>query len=113
VNRRDAETPRCRVSGISRASNATSSFLREHSSRHHSLPNGVARQNVPDSASLRLCVSAVHLPSPSSAGHGVHRSNPTSRPLTPAVPSRRDRLRNSASIGGLTYARPLGMGSIA
>jgi hypothetical protein len=48
-----------------------------------------------------------------SAGHGVHRSNPQSRPSAPVRPSRRDRLHSSASIGGLTYAVPLGMGSIA
>ena len=81
VNRRGAETPRCHVSGTGRASTATSNFLREHSSRHHVLPNGVARPNVPDSASLRLCVSAV--PLPSSAGHGVHRLFSVAVPGTP------------------------------
>jgi hypothetical protein len=49
----------------------------------------------------------------SSAGHGVHRSNPQPRPPASVLPTRRDCLRSSASIGGLTYARPLGMGFIA
>jgi len=111
VNRRDAEAPRYRASGSNRACSASLSSLREQSSRHQSSPDGVAHPNIPDSASPRLCVSAVH--HPSSAGHGVHRSNPQSRPASPILPTRRDRLRSSASIGGLTYARPLGMGSIA
>jgi len=100
VNRRDAETPRFHVSGAGRASTATSHFLREHSSRHHPLPNGVARSNVPDSASLRLCVSAG--PLPSSAWHGVHRSISQPEPR-----------RSSAFICGQTALPPLGMGSIA
>jgi len=107
VNRRDAEAPRCRSRGEGSARNALSNPLRKRSSRHHSLADGIARPSMPNSASLRLCVSAVDLPAArSSVGHGVHRSDSVR-------PSRRERLRSSASIGGLTYARPLGMGSIA
>ncbi len=107
VNRRDAEAPRYGVSGTRRTI-AMPSFSREHSSRHHALPNGVARPNLPDLASLRLCVSAVHLPS--SAGHGVHRPNSQPQPAGPALPSRREHLRSSASIRGLNYVPPAGHG---
>jgi hypothetical protein len=100
MNRRDAEAPRGHVSGTGRASTATANVLRERSSRHHSIPNGVARQNISDSASLRLCVSAV--PLPSSAWHGVHRSISQPEPR-----------RSSAFICGQTALPPLGMGSIA
>jgi hypothetical protein len=95
--RRDAEIPRqrrrprvdCDFAFPARAQLAPSS-----------LPNGVARSNVPDSASLRLCVSAV--PLPSSAWHGVHRSISQPEPR-----------RSSAFICGQTALPPLGMGSIA
>jgi hypothetical protein len=115
VNRRDAETQRCRAGGTGRTSTATSNPLREQSSRHHSLPRGVARPNVTNSASRRLCVSAVDLPS--SAGHGVHRLNPqpstigvhprssAAKPSSPAwhgvLRSFRDRLRASASFSAI------------
>ena len=49
----------------------------------------------------------------SSAGHGVHRSNPQPRPATSAPPSRRVHLRSSVSVCGLIYASPEGMGCIA
>ena len=115
VNHRDAEAQRCRASGTGRTSTATSNPLRERSSCHHSLPRGVARPNVTNSASRRLCVSAVDLPS--SAGHGVHRPisqpqpigahprSPTAKPSSPAWHgvhrSFRDRLRASASFSAL------------
>jgi hypothetical protein len=114
MNRGDAEAQRYRGSQEGLARNAAFSPARERSSRRDPLANGVARPNVPNAASRRLCVSAVDLPrTPSAAGHGVHRSNPQSRAPVPALPSRRECLRASASIGGLTYARPLGMGFIA
>jgi len=47
------------------------------------------------------------------AGHGVHRSNSQPQPAASVWPSRRERLRSSASICGLTYPRPLGMRSFA
>jgi hypothetical protein len=48
-----------------------------------------------------------------SAGREVHRSDPQSLPPAPTLLYRRERLRSSVSIAGLTYARPLGMGFIA
>jgi hypothetical protein len=116
VNRRDAEAQRCGAGGTGRTSTTTLNPLLERSSRHHSLPSGVARPNVTNSASRRLCVSAVDLPSsPSSAGHGLHRpiSQPTSigihprpsaaKPSSPAWHgvhrSFRDRLRSSTCLG--------------
>ncbi len=69
-NRRDTETPRCHAGG--RARTTTSNPRREQSSRYQSSPAGIARPNIPNSASRRLCASAVDLPS--SAGHELDRS---------------------------------------
>lgn len=66
-----------------------------------------SRVNAPRAGALRPYESCSN--GAVSAGHGVHRSNPQSRP---SHPSRGEGLRSSASIGGLTYAVPLGMGSI-
>ena len=120
LNRRDAETPRCRVGGTDRTSTATPNSLRERSSRHHSLPGGVARPNATNSASRRLCVSAVY--PHSSAGHGLHRPistqgpsagirvHPRSSAAKPASPaghgvhrSFRDRLCASASLTAIRH----------
>ena len=108
VNRKDAKTPRCRVGGTSGTRTATLNAWREQGSRHQSLLDGVVRANISNSASSRLCAFVVN--PPSSAGHGVHRSDSQPRPLMPVSPSRRDRLRSSASIGGLTYRPPAGHG---
>jgi hypothetical protein len=79
---------------------------REHRDRRGAMPpSSCAARHIPSS------VSPVVNPFP--AGHGVHRSNSQSRPAASVWPSRRDRLRSSASIVGLTYPRPLGMGSFA
>jgi len=137
VNRKDAKTPRCRVGGTSGTRTATLSALHAQCSRHQSLLDGVVRASISNSASSCLCAFAVNLPSsaghglhrsvsqpktigvdphssaakPSfSAGHGVHRSNSQPQPAGPALPSRRDRLRSSASICGLSYLPPAGHG---
>jgi len=72
-------------------------------------PHGAA-PTIKPTAGVHLRPSAAK---PScSAGHGVHRS--FSRPTlsAPLHPTRRERLCSSASTGGLTYLRPLGMGFI-
>ncbi len=115
ANRKDAKTPRCRAGGTSRPQTATLSVLRERSSRHQPLFNGVARPNIPNSASSRLCAFAVDLSS--SAGHGLHRSvsqpntisvHPRSSAAKPSSPawhgvhrSFRDRLRASVSFSAI------------
>jgi len=95
--------------------------------RHHpfSVPSVSSVVNLSSSAGHGLHRSVAH-PQPIgvhprssaaksffSAGHGVYRSNPQPRRPALVLPSRRERLHCSASIGGLTYAVPLGMGSIA
>ena len=87
---------------------SVSSAVNPSSSAEHGVHRSVSQ---PRPIGVHLPPSAAK-PS-SSAGHGVHRSNPQSRPTVPAHRSRRERLHSSASIGGLTYAVPLGMGSIA
>jgi len=69
INRRDAETPRDRVGGTRRAQATTPRPSRGHSPRNHSLLERIARSQIPNSASPRLCVSAVELSF--SAGHGT------------------------------------------
>jgi hypothetical protein len=81
---------------------------REHGLRHQSLLDGVVRANISNSTYLRLCAFAVN--PPSSAGLGVHRSNSQPRPPAPALLSRRDDVRSSASIGSLNYLPPAGHG---
>ncbi len=137
VNRKGAKTPRCRVGGTSGTRTATLNALREQRSPHQSLLDGVVPASISNSASSCLCVFAVNLPSSaghglhrsvsqpktigvdprssaarpaSPAGHGVHRSNSQSRPAASVWPSRRDRLRSSASICGLNYPPPAGHG---
>ena len=88
VNRRDAEAPRCHGSGLRGVSPASSNRLCERSSRDRLPLNSITRPNNPNSASLRLCVSAVHLASP--AWHGVLRSF-------------RDRLCASASLSTIRH----------
>jgi len=68
INRRDTETPRCHASGASGAQTATSNPWRERSSRDHFSPAGIARPNIPNSASRRLCASAVGLLPPLGMG---------------------------------------------
>jgi len=108
VNRKDAKTPRCRGGETTGTRTATLNAWRKPGSRHQSRLDGVIRANISNSASSRLCAFAVNPPSP--AGHGVHRSDSRPRPLMPVTRSRRDDLRSSASICGLSYLPPAGHG---
>jgi hypothetical protein len=63
INRRATEAPRCHARGASGAQTTTSNPGREPSSRYQSSPAGIARPDIPNSASRRLSASVVDLSS--------------------------------------------------